>query len=126
MVEDHITDGCRIAQLLASELDGRTDGSLDRVAIVNVEKDVTAAEDGARAYDVAIEGSVLASAFVHHDRAHLAFSRGSDAAFEAAGSEGLRTRRGTPTAGPLVLVEDGAEVKRAVDVVVAAVAARSG
>ena len=92
VVEDRVTDGTRIAQLLASELDGRTDGPLDRVAIVNVEKDVTAAEDGARAYDVAIEGSVLASAFVHRDRAHLAFSRGSDAALEEIGRASCRER----------------------------------
>jgi len=121
MVEDRITDGHRIAELLASELDGRADGSLDRVAVVNADGDVTPAEGGVRAYDVAVEGSVLASAFVHPERVHLSFARGTDAALEAAESGGLGTHRGTPPADPRVFVADGAEVKRAVEVVIAAV-----
>ncbi|MFB6295532.1 MAG: hypothetical protein ABEH66_01665 [Halobacteriales archaeon] len=123
MVEDRITDGRRIAELLASELDGRADGPLDRVKVVNADEDVTPSEDGTRAFDVAVGGSVLANAFVHPERASLSFSRGTDAVLEAAASEGVDTRREAPSTDTHVFVEDGAEVKRAVDVVIALVAA---
>ena len=38
MVEDRITDGVRIAQLLSSEFDGREDPPLDSVAVVNADR----------------------------------------------------------------------------------------
>lgn len=57
MVEDRITDGRRIAELLASEIEGRTDGDLGRFAVSNANHDVEPTVDGARAYDlVRIDG----------------------------------------------------------------------
>lgn len=38
MVEERITDGTRIAQLLSSELDGREDGGLESIAVTNADR----------------------------------------------------------------------------------------
>lgn len=118
MVEDRITDGRRIAQLLASELDGREDGELADFAVTNADQDVEPTADGARAYDVTRHDERIARAFVQDDRAHLEFEAGQDAAAEAAADVDLRVRpKATNPPRTLVFVESGAEVKRATDVV---------
>ncbi len=123
MVEKRITDGRRIAELLSSEIDGREDGHLERLAVVDADADVEPTADGARAYDVERneedpEGAVLfARVFIHDDRAHVEFERGQERAAEAAESSGLRVRpKATTPPKTLVFVEDGGEVKRASDV----------
>lgn len=135
MVEDRITDGKRIAQLLSSELDGREDGALEAVAVTNADRDVEPTTDGARAYDVVIvdeadaadesdEGTddPFARVFVHEDRARLEFRDGQDVAAEAGEDAGLRVRpKASRPPRTLVFVESGAEVKRATDVVQAVV-----
>jgi hypothetical protein len=126
MVEERTTDGRRIAELLASELDGREDGVLDVVSVVNADRDVEPAENGARAYDVVVDdhGEPLARAFVHPDRIHLEFDRGQDAAADSASEVDLRARpKATVPPKTLVFVESGAEVKRATDVIQAVVRA---
>ncbi|WP_265112344.1 hypothetical protein [Halosolutus halophilus] len=128
MVEDRVTDGRRIGELLASELDGRDDGVLDRIAVVNADRDVEPTVDGARAYDVAVTRvedepdteteERLARVFVHDDRTHLEFEAGQDVAVEAAEAVDLRVRpKATEPPKTLVFVESGAAVKRASDVV---------
>lgn len=123
MVEDRVTDGKRIARLLASELDGREDGPLDRVAVVNARETAEPTEGGAGAYDVAVDGSVVASVSLHPARAELSFVDGVETAAGAAESAGLESRRESSGArqasGVGVFVESGAEVKRGVDVVIA-------
>lgn len=52
MVDDEITDGRRIAELLASELTGRRDGELAALSVVDADRDVEPTVGGARAYDV--------------------------------------------------------------------------
>lgn len=52
MVRDTVTDGVRIAELLSSELHGRTDGVLAHVTVTNADPDVEPSVDGERAYDV--------------------------------------------------------------------------
>ncbi|AEH35691.1 hypothetical protein [Halopiger xanaduensis] len=136
MVEDRITDGTRIAQLLSSELDGREDGGLERVAVTNADRDVEPTADGARAYDVSLyrsrseadtdesdeDETRLAQVFVQEDRARLEFTEGQDVAAEAAGDLELRVRpKATRPPRTLVFVESGAEVKRATDAVQEAV-----
>ena len=142
MVEDSVADGRRIAELLASEVDGRVDGVLDGLAVVNPDRSVEGTPDGERAYDVerAVEGSwedartrhapdesrgeLLAEVYVHEDRARIEFREGRDAAAEAASERGLRVRpKAVEPPKTLVFVESGAEVKRAVDAVEAAVEA---
>jgi hypothetical protein len=139
MVEDSVADGRRIAELLASEVDGRVDGVLDALAVVNPDRSAEGTPDGERAYDVAraVEGAwddartrhepddarseLLAHVYVHEDRARLEFRDGQDAAAETADELGLRVRpKAVEPPRTLVFVESGAEVKRAVDVVEAA------
>ena len=121
MVEDRITDGRRIAELLSSEIDGREDGELAHFAVTNANRDVEPTADGARAYDVTRDDGDdddrIARTFVHERRAHLEFEAGQDAAAEAASDVDLRVRpKATDPPRTLVFVESGAEVKRATDV----------
>ena len=136
MVEDSVADSRRIAELLASEVDGRVDGILDTLAVVNPDRSVEGSPDGERAYDIerAVDGSwedartrhapnesrgeLLAEVCVHEDRARIEFREGQDAAAEVAGERGLRVRpKAVEPPRTLVFVENGAEVKRAVDAV---------
>ncbi|ADB61064.1 hypothetical protein Htur_2184 [Haloterrigena turkmenica DSM 5511] len=124
MVEERITDGRRIAELLASELDGREDDELASIEVANADRDVEPTADGARAYDVALaspgsdDAERIARVFVHEDRARLEFETGQDIAAEAAADLELRVRpKATQPPRTLVFVESGAAVKRATDVV---------
>lgn len=118
MVEDRIADGRRIAELLASELDGREDGGLASIAVANADQEVEPSTDGSRAYDVTREGERIARVFVHDDRARLEFETDQDVAAETADSLELRVRpKATEPPRTLVFVESGAAVKRATDVV---------
>jgi len=118
MVERRVTDGVRIAQLLSSELDGREDGALDRLAVTNADRSVEASPEGERAYDVEREGEAFARAFVHEDRVRLELESGGDAV--AARVEGEDLRVAAEDGGMALIVESGAAVKRAVDALDAA------
>lgn len=116
-----MTDGRRIAELLASELHGRVDGALARVAVADAVEDVEPTVDGTFAYRVTVDGDRLAAVLVHPERVHVAVAAGQDAAAEAADDAGLRVRpKATRPPETLVFVESGAAVKRAADVVAAA------
>ncbi|MFP8888740.1 hypothetical protein ACLI4U_03090 [Natrialbaceae archaeon A-CW2] len=123
MVEDRVTDGRRIAELLASEIDGRDDDELEFLQVTNADRSATPAVGGTRAFDITIDDDEqrLARVFIHPERAHLEFDRGRDIAAEIASENGLRTR---PKAGSppktLVFLESGGAVKRGVSVVQAA------
>ncbi|TYT61312.1 hypothetical protein [Natrialba swarupiae] len=152
MVEERITDGKRIAQLLASELEGREDGGLERIAVTDADRDVEPTADGARAYDVSVlsrdeattpeddvdvgddasgddgdgesdETVRIARVFVHENRARLEFAVGQDIAAQTAEEGDLRVRpKATEPPRTLVFVESGAAVKRATNVVQSVVA----
>ena len=110
MVEDSVADGRRIAELLASEVDGRVDGALAALAVVNADRSAAGTPDGERAYDVerAVEGSwddartrhapdesrgeLLARVFLHADRVRVEFEAGQRVAAETAAELDLRTR----------------------------------
>lgn len=130
MVEDRTTDGTRIAQLLSSEVSGRTDSGLDALDVVNADPDVEPSPDGELAYQIAREdagndASILADVYVHPERVRIEFREGVDAAAEAATDADLRVRpKAVRPPRTLVFVEDGAAVKRATDVLVAVVRAR--
>jgi hypothetical protein len=118
MVEDRVTDGRRIAQLLASELTARTDGPLAGVALTDVDRDAEPSPDGTLAYRVKLEGRVLAGAYLQPGRLRLEFRAGVGRAADAAREAGLRVRpKAIEPPRTLVFVENGAEVKRALDVV---------
>lgn len=123
MVEDRVTDGRRIGQLLASEVRGRQRGPLGPLAVVDVQ-DAEGSASGEFAYGLALSGDRLADVFVHEDRIRVAFRAGPETAAEAAESEGLDVRlEETDSPLALVFVASGAAVKRAVDVLEAVVEA---
>jgi hypothetical protein len=130
MVEDRVTDGVRIAQLLSSELDGREDGPFARFSVVDADRDVAPTVDGALAYRVRRDDEPVAEVFVQPDRARVELRTGLDAAVEraeelatsAGGTVDLRVRPKAVEPPRVVLfVESGAAVKRAADVLAAAV-----
>lgn len=125
MVERALSDGKRIAQLLASELTGREAPPFDAVAVTDADPDVEPSPDGARAYDVrrsTDDGDErVATVFVLPERARVEFAVGLDAATRAAADAGLRVRpKATTPPALLVFVADGAEVKRVLPVFEAA------
>lgn len=121
MVSHELDDGVRIAQLLASDLVGHEDGLAD-VTVTDADPDVKPAPNGARAYRVRVADRPLATVFVHPERARLEFEAGQEAALAAARDAGLRVRpKATEPPRTVVFVESGAEVKRLLRVVEAAV-----
>ena len=121
MVEKRITDGKRVAQLLASEITGRETGLLADLAVVDADPDVEPTDDGTFAYGVALGDDRVADVFVQPDRAYLELRAGLDAGTTKAAEEGLRTRpKAVEPPRALVFVESGAEAKGAVEVLVAA------
>lgn len=126
---DRVEDGLRIARLLSSELVAREDGPLAALELDDV-RDADAldpGEFGAFAYGIAVDedGDRLADVYVHDDRARVEFRRGVEAVpSAAAGEAGLRARpKAVEPPRALLFVEDGAAVKRALDVVAAALTA---
>ena len=121
MVTRELDDGVRIAQLLASDLVGHEDG-LAAVTVTDADPEVEPTTDGARAYRVRAADRPLATVFVHPDRTRIEFEAGQDAALDAAREAGLRVRpKLVDPPRTVVFVENGAEVKRALGVVEAAV-----
>ncbi|WP_231185348.1 hypothetical protein [Haladaptatus sp. DYF46] len=119
MVEDRITDGVRIAQLLSSEFDGREDPPLDSVAVVNADSDVEPSEEGTLAYELERRGEPAAKVFVHPDRVRIELTDKIEAVERKAAESGIRVRpKAVRPPRVLVFVESGAEVKRAVDAVI--------
>lgn len=141
MVDEALADGARIAQLLASEVEGRVDGALASLSVTEANTDVEPTADGAFAYAIEHDGERLAGApasrseaseadrairlaetYVHPDRAHVEFAAGHEAIVAAAEREGLRVRpKAVRPPKTLVFVESGSEVKRVVSVIERAV-----
>jgi hypothetical protein len=120
MVEERTTDGKRIAQLLSSEVSGREDSGLAALTVANADPDVAGSADGELAYEIARGDGVVADVYVREDRVRIEFREAVDAAAEAAEAADLRVRpKAVRPPRTLVFVEDGAEVKRATDVLVA-------
>jgi hypothetical protein len=111
MVDERLSDGRRIAQLLASEVTGHA-GDLAALSVTDADPDVAPTPDGAFAYGIDRDGDRLASAFVQPDRVRVEFERAVDVAAEAAAEAGLRVRpKAVEPPRTLVFVEDGAQVK---------------
>ncbi|MFC6733332.1 hypothetical protein [Haladaptatus sp. DYSN1] len=126
MVKERETDGIRLAQLLASELEGHEQGPLGPLVVTNAvaAADLRPLSDLARAYDVERDGERIARVFVHPDRAHVEFEVGLDAVVASADEANLRVRpKATEPPKALVFIEDGAQVKWILDVFAAAVEA---
>jgi hypothetical protein len=124
MVEDRIRSGRRLAELLSSELHGRESGPLGRLTVTNADPEVEPNEAGAYAYAITLGNERIATVKIHPDRLHLAIERGLDTAVEAGTEACLRVRpKVVEPPQTLVFIEDGAEVKRATDVLAAVVVA---
>lgn len=114
MVEGRITDGMRIAQLLASELTGLSTPPMDRVAVTDADPDAEPSEAGEFAYTIVINDGRVGKVFVHESRARVDFSVPRDDVDVSDEADGLSV--GSTDDGSLrVHVEYGAAVKRAVD-----------
>lgn len=124
MVDDELSDGVRLGQLLSSEIHGHERGSLGRLSVVDADADVEPTAEGAFAFAVAFEdrpdreAERIAAVFVHPERVRVEFIAGLETAVEAAVDEGLRAEReDSEPARTLVSVTNGAAVKDALRVV---------
>lgn len=123
MVTDRVTDGKRIAQLLASELRGHEDGALGELSMTDA-RDVEGSIDGEFAYAVERGNERVAEVYVHEDRVRVEFRAGVDAAADAGDEADLRVRpKAVRPPRTLVFLEDGVQVKRVLPVFEAAVLA---
>jgi hypothetical protein len=121
MVERRIENGRRIAELLSSELHGRSDGGLHRVEVTDATEEVEPSPDGTLAYRITADGERLGAAHVHPDRVRVTLRGGLDAAVDAAEGPDLRLRpKAVEPPQALLFVESGAATKRAADAVGAA------
>ncbi len=124
MVGDRLTDGVRIAQLLASEITGN-EGGLGPLRLADADSDVEPTADGALAYRI-VRGTgdgaeLVVEAYVQPDRVRVDFVVAPDAVVAAAEAAGLRVRpKAVRPPRTLVFVEDGAQVKRVLPVFEAA------
>jgi hypothetical protein len=108
MVEDTVTDGTRIAQLLASELTGLEVRPLDRVEVVDADSDAMPADSGTLAYRLAVDDAAFAAVRLYPEYIHVEFESAPETAEIP---EALRTDD-----SQVLTVTSGAEVKSAVDV----------
>jgi hypothetical protein len=72
VVERRVTDGKRIAQLLASELSGREDGLLSRVTLTEADADAEPSPEGTLAFRVAVDGDPVGTVRMYPERVVLA------------------------------------------------------
>jgi hypothetical protein len=130
MVEDRITDGKRIAQLLASGLTGLSSGTVARLAVEEADPDAEPSEGGTYAYRIVRDGDSVGEVFVLESSARIDLDVPVDAT-EAAGGD---SEPDVDTSGLMVTtaddgtlrirVEYAAAVKRALDLIVAALGSR--
>jgi hypothetical protein len=132
MVVDRVTDGGRIAQLLASELSGREEGPLARLSVVDADRDAEPSAEGTTAYGIAVDGHQVGDVLLYPDSAELHLDatptspKDADssslldvgAVVESVRSPGLAAEL-TGDRGAVVTIQFGAAVKRAVDALVA-------
>ncbi|GAB3680282.1 hypothetical protein GCM10028857_02790 [Salinarchaeum chitinilyticum] len=144
MVEARLTDGYRIGELLASEIDGRRSGPLAALAVANADRTVEGTPTGERAYDVRRlddatdsdrdprreptpedDGDLFARAFVHETGATLVIEGVGEGAIDAARATaeeaGLEIDPEWDAGGLAVRLAYGAQAKRALDVLESAV-----
>jgi hypothetical protein len=110
MVEDTVTDGKRIAQLLASELTGLETGTLATVAVVDADEEATPSDSGTFAYRVAGEEAEIAEVSLFPERVEVRFAVDPERV-PAAAERDLFVEART------LALASGAAVKPAVDVI---------
>lgn len=107
MVENRITDGTRIAQLLASELTGLSEGVLADIDLAAVDRDAEPTQEGTLAYQITRDGDPIADVLLFPSSVELRLLDGRQWPETAA----LRVSDET------LRIEYGAAVKRAVDAI---------
>lgn len=115
MVEERVSDGVRIAQLLASEVTGGATPTA--LAVTDADPDVEPTTDGATAYRITHDGEAIAHVAVQPERCYVEFSHAPAVAADAAREADLRTRpKAVDPPRTLVFVPDGVAVKRVLPV----------
>lgn len=112
MVEDTVTDGKRIAQLLASELTGLDEGALAALSVTEANPDAVPTDAGATAYTI-VDGDdeALAVVTMYPEYATVSFQRA------VAWPEGQQRPDLLDESDSTLVVSSGAAVKRAVDAI---------
>ena len=110
MVEDRVTDGKRIGQLLASELTGLERGALAEVSVVDADPDVEPTADGTFAYAVEYQGDRVATVHVTPATARLTIH---SAPTLNVGREDVTVE--SASEWTVLVAHSGASVKRLVD-----------
>jgi hypothetical protein len=133
MVEDRVTDGRRIGELLASEVSGLATGVLAEATLVDVDADAEPSSTGTAAYRIAVREEPVGAVVLYPDGVELTLEGasgavgGSTGATTVADLEGRDDIRIRETGGAAVVtISSGAAVKPAVDVLRAVLRARSG
>jgi hypothetical protein len=119
MVEDRITDGKRIAELLSSELSARGSGPLAEISVVDADRDATPSKDGTPAYGIARNSAQIGVVSLFPEYARVTLTVSAETVVESAPENGVPARREGSDA--VLRVESGAAVKRAVDLIATAV-----
>jgi len=114
MVEDRITDGKRIAQLLASELTGAETSPMDRVDVVEAVPDAEPSAGGTEAYGVAVDGDRIGTVTVYPETAVLSVRGSLPPEFEPPDGLDADSANGQVS----VRIKYGAAVKSAVDLLI--------
>jgi hypothetical protein len=123
MVEDRISDGKRIAQLLSSELSGRATPPLDRLTVVDADSDADPTKGGTVAYGVAVDTAEgtgkerIATVVMYLESVSVRFAP----EWEPSIPQHPDVSPGVEDGSTSLRVESGAAVKPAADAVVAAV-----
>ncbi|WP_123533541.1 hypothetical protein [Halosimplex salinum] len=117
MVEDRVSDGKRIAQLLSSELSGRDRGTLGDVTVVDADPDAEPSPEGTVAYGIAYRDERVATVRIYPDAATISVDLAAETVTAAVRGPDLRVVDETD-----LRIESGAAVKRAVDALVAGLA----
>lgn len=116
MVDDRVTDGKRLGELLASEIDSRTDSGLERSAVRNSIEEASPSPTGTEAFEIWMDEEPIGSVVLYPDRLDIEFGLTDEAIMERAESVGLGVRDGADHRGVVVRVEDGVAVKAMVEV----------
>ena len=111
MVDEKITDGKRIAQLLASELNGLESGVLNSVSVVDAEPDAAPDESGSEAYRIVYGESPVAVVSMFPTETRVTFR------IAVPWPEERRRPETVAESGTALVISSGAEVKRAVDAI---------
>lgn len=111
MVTDSITDGKRIAQLLASEITGLQTGGLSAVSVADADPDAMPSDTGTLAYRVLDDETELASVYLYPSYIELQFAVPRPTETTVVSGELVEADNET------VQVTTGADVKGAVDLI---------